>query len=411
MVSLPSRIFIATVSLVAAVALCPRPGAADTGELGVPTSISDPSGRALHNFHASLRLVEAGSVKLRVVVLGASHVAGDGFTSLLRRRLQARFGDAGAGFVVLARPWTKYNRRDLQVTYSPRWRSYWVGRDRQRGDGLYGLAGASFVSGSPEAFGRVATTAKSGKVRHVSSFEIFYWARPLGGTIDVFIDEKRRDPIPTRADVPGPGYRVYAVDDRPHRLELRPRGDGEVMLFGAALERDVPGVVLDSLGVNGARAGDQLKWDDALFAAHLSHRHPALVVLAYGTNESGDKRDPISHYEARLEKVVARVRRAAPLASCLLVGPSDWPLREAGAYHARPRQREIIDAQRRAAHRHGCGFWDWRAAMGDALSMLRWRAASPPLALTDNVHLTLAGYEKIGGLLWGALMEGYDRMR
>jgi hypothetical protein len=49
--------------------------------------------------------------------------------------------------------------------------------------------------------------------------------------------------------------------------------------------------------------------------------------------------------------------------------------------------------------------------MGDALSMLRWRAASPPLALPDNVHLTLAGYERIGVLLWDALMEGYDQVR
>jgi lysophospholipase L1-like esterase len=405
MISPISRTVLATGLL-----LCGRTEAADPA-LGVWTPISDPSGRALHAFHASLRLAKKGEVKLRVVVFGASHVAGDGFTGLLRRRLQARFGDAGPGYAVLARPWNRYNRPDLSITYSRGWRSCWVKRDRQRADGRYGLAGVSFASSSPEDFGRIETIARRGKlVRRVSKIEVAYWAQPLGGTVEVLIDGQRQEGIPTRADSPGSAYRTYTVEDRPHRIELRPRGDGEVMLFGVTLEREVPGVVLDSLGVNGARASDQLKWDDALFAAQLAHRNPALVVLAYGTNESGDKRDPLAQYESRLERVVARVRRAAPLASCLLVGPSDWPLREHGLYQARPRQAGLIDAQRRVAHRHGCGFWDFRAAMGGELAMLRWRAASPPLALKDNVHLTRAGYERIGELLWDALMQGFDQV-
>ncbi|MCA9600528.1 MAG: hypothetical protein KC417_00810, partial [Myxococcales bacterium] len=63
------------------------------------------------------------------------------------------------------------------------------------------------------------------------------------------------------------------------------------------MEGEEPGVVVDALGVNGARAKNQLWWDDASFRAELAKRDPALVALAYGTNESGDDDVPIETYE------------------------------------------------------------------------------------------------------------------
>ena len=85
-------------------------------------------------------------------------------------------------------------------------------------------------------------------------------------------------------------------------------------VFGAALERSVPGVILDTLGIPGTRVRDHLYWDDAVYREHLARRRPDLVVLSYGTNESGDDDVPLDGYEKRLTRVLQRVHEVAPQA-------------------------------------------------------------------------------------------------
>ncbi len=385
--------------------------------LGVVTPIDDPGGRALSHFYESLRETEAGDRKTRIVVYGASHVAGDMITRVVRHRLQGRFGDAGSGFVVPARPWRDYNNRDANIEYSKSgWESYWVSSKHGRDDGLYGLAGCSFASSDKGASCRIATAEKSEFGRSASQVEVYFWKHPRGGDLHVTIDGKRRR-VKTRAKKAGPGYATYELTDGAHEVELRPRGNGEVLVFGVALDRDTPGVVMDSMGINGARASAQLKWDPRLFAEHLARREPDLVVLAYGTNATGDSRDPIEAYERRLDVVVNRVKSLVPTASCVLVGPSDRPIKLEGKdaegrkelrFLPRPRQAELIAAQRRIAHRYGCGYWDMVAMMGGTLSMLSWVHAEPAFGARDYVHLTRQGYERAADILWDALMAGYE---
>src|SRR5690606_5417564 len=143
------------------------------------------------------------------------------------------------------------------------------------------------------------------------------------------------------------GYARFDVDDGPHRFEVRVSRAGPVRIFGVAAERNEPGVVVDTPGINGARARYHLLWDQEIFAEHVRRRDPDLVVLAYGTNESGDTDEPIERYEDDLRRVLTNMREMAPRASCLLVGPSDRPLRDrkTGTVEPRPRVTEVNDTQ------------------------------------------------------------------
>ncbi|PIE64480.1 MAG: hypothetical protein CSA24_03060, partial [Deltaproteobacteria bacterium] len=322
-------------------------------------------------------------------------------------------GDAGLGFVVPAKPWRDYYNKDANIDYNDGWDSYWVSRTRSRDDGLYGLAGVSFTSDSKRARASVSTAKVSPFGRRVSHVEVFYWKQPGGGDFYIYVDGARSERVKTKAKSPGTAYATLDLPDGPHEIELRPRGNGPVTLFGVALDRDVPGVVMDHLGINGARAASQLEWDPRVFADHLARRDPDLVVLAYGTNAIGDDDDPIERYERRLDLVVTRIKSLLPRASCLLVGPSDRPVKvtEEGAdgealvsFLPRPRQQEVIDVQRRVAHRYGCGYWDWAHAMGGDLSMISWVHSEPRLGARDYIHLTRAGYERVGALFMDALM-------
>src|SRR5262249_15043498 len=125
-----------------------------------------------------------------------------------------------------------------------------------------------------------------------------------------------------------------------------------------------------------------------LYREHLRHRNPDFIVLAYGTNESGDD-EPLDQYEDALRRVVARIVETVPAASCLLIGPSDRPVRVGSdLFEDRPRTAQVIQVQRRIAFEFGCGFFDLVAFQGGPLSMLEWVAADPPYGAHDYVHFT-----------------------
>jgi lysophospholipase L1-like esterase len=383
----------------------PPTPAATTGDevptrLGFDVPLYDPGGTALRAFHEALRRAALGEGQARIAVYGASHVAGDLATGTLRRMLQRQFGDAGHGFVLPAHPWPHYRHLDITIESNHRlWQAQRV-RSGMTEPGRFGLAGVAVRASSARAFGRV-------RVRSASRFELFYWREPGGGSMEVRIDRRVVRRIPTAAAEAGPDYAVFTVPDAPHTFEVRARGDGPITIFGVAVEREVPGVVLDTLGINGARAAGQLLWDEALWREHIRRRAPNLVVLAYGTNESGDEDQPIETYESDLRRIVARVRSAVPEASCLLVGPSDRPVAKGdGTYAERPRTAMIIDVQRRVAVEHGCAFFDLVAFGGGPMHILDWATRDPAWAQRDHVHFTSLGYTRLGQVLYSSLLGG-----
>jgi lysophospholipase L1-like esterase len=203
-----------------------------------------------------------------------------------------------------------------------------------------------------------------------------------------------------------PGYFETTLRRMPEHIEIATLGDGPVTLYGITLERSGAGVVLDTLGIPGARAKDHLLWDDAMYREHLVKRSPDLVVLAYGTNEGTDTGEPISIYESHLRQVLARVHAAVPSASCLLVGPTDHPQRVAGrGFRARKRTQQIVEAERRIAAEHGCGFIDLVSVMGGPMSMMRMVGLH--YAGADYTHFTRRGYEALADAISGALVNGF----
>jgi lysophospholipase L1-like esterase len=369
---------------------------------GVDIPIEDPSGTALHAFHAALARAGSGQGQARIVFYGASHVAADIYTSTIRHLLQSQFGDAGHGFVMPVEPWPRYHAADLDVTSNYR---HWDILRVHAGDTvpqLYGVMGVTLTT-EERAWGRIDTESEP-----ASRFELWYAERPDGGTIDVLVDGHLDRRLNTRSDSPTPQYATFTTEDRPHTFEIRARGDGAITVYGATVERERPGVVVDTMGINGARAAGQLLWNADLQAEQLRRRMPDLVVLAYGTNESGDDDQPIADYETAVRAVVARVQSAVPGASCLLVGPSDRPIMHRdGTAEPRPRTAQVVEVQRRVAHDYGCGFYDLVAFGGGPMHMVQWAAATPPWAQSDHVHFTARGYTRLGEAMANALMTGY----
>ena len=66
------------------------------------------------------------------------------------------------------------------------------------------------------------------------------------------------------------------------------------------------------------------------WAEQLQHRQPDLVILNYGTNESGFASFVAGTYEKELRLAIKRIRKALPGVSLLLMSPMDRGERVAG---------------------------------------------------------------------------------
>jgi hypothetical protein len=224
---------------------------ADYAGLAVP--IEDPSGHALDGFYAALKATAERKPQAitRVAHYGDSAVAADGITATMRRNLQERFGDAGHGFILIARGDMHYIHRDIRHRSTDDWDIFPI-MHRQLGRDWYGYGGVQFRSrgGAQAAFETTDEGPIGGKV---SRFEVFFQRHPKGGDLKVKVDDDAPETISTRHTTQEDAWQTFRVPDGPHRFSLQAAGRGEVRLYGVALERDVPGVVYDALGLVGAR--------------------------------------------------------------------------------------------------------------------------------------------------------------
>jgi lysophospholipase L1-like esterase len=417
-----------------------QPAAVDAPR--VAAALEAPVG-SLDALYGALHAAETRTPGARagLVVFGDSHTAGDGLTGRLRGVLQDRFGDAGRGFVLPGRPPVKhYYQRQIRYGSEGRWLAELGGRR----DAVepFGMAGVRTHGDHRGARAWVETCVDCTSSGRVTRFDVFYLRTADSGRLAYQVDDGRWRKVKTRArGGAAPDVLSIAVDDGPHRLTLRPGGGGGVQLFGVALERDRPGVVVDSVGVVGRRLAHLASWDWSVIGPQLAARDPRLVVLQYGTNEAEEVDLDLEALGRRYDDVIARVRTAVPAASILVLGPPDMARRAAGkACDAEPASPPrvtapdagvvdemgvpvecqwrtplplagVIDVQRRAAARAGVAFFDSFAAMGGADRMDLFFHLDPPLAYSDRVHFTTQGYEQWADLLLAELLAGYDEWK
>ena len=387
---------------------------APAASASIESTRAQPSGKienaaSLHRFFEALATIDDASAQsdVRMIQLGDSHTAADIGTGAARKQLQMRFGDGGRGFVAIGRPWKTYAQDGVHGRTSRDWQPEHgkLVNGKVVGDGLYGLAGWSLVTSKRNA------TLESEIDAPVSKIEFSYLTMPNGGSFDVLVDGAEIGRVKTKDKATKSGFSSFDVTDAPHHIEVRTVGDGTVRMFGAALDRAQNALTFDALGINGERAQNVLDWNEAHFSEQLRHRDPQLVVLAYGTNESGDS-TPASEYEQTLAELLGRVARAVPTASCLFLGPTDRAIKnERGAWVTSPKLVEIVGTQKRVAQAGGCAFFDQYAAMGGSGSMARWATESPPRGRSDRVHFTRQGYIDLGNAFAAALTSAYDDWR
>jgi lysophospholipase L1-like esterase len=375
--------------------------------------IDDPA-RALDHFYASLANTEAKktSAITRITHYGDSPITNDGITGTTRRLLQEQFGDAGHGFILVDRPWEWYGHQAITFTSSGGWSDDSLMNPMTK-DGMFGLGGVTFHA-SPGKTARFAPATSGDTGKNFSRMDVYYLAQPGGGQFSVSINGETNETVSTSADMGKSAFReIKAAKSGANTFEIK-TVSGSVRMFGAVLENDGPGVVYDSLGVNGAYAGLLARvMNESHWAEQLQHRQPDLLILNYGTNESEyASDDQMARYERDLREVVRRVRAALPTVSILIVSPMDRGKHAAGGrvitLDSIPK---IVEMQHTVARDTGCGFLNLYAAMGGEGTMARWHDGKHHLVGGDLTHPNADGAITVGVLIYHAIVEGFAEYR
>ena len=366
-----------------------------------PRNLSDPA-HVLDYFYEALLKGEG----VHIIHYGDSPTTADLITADARALLQHEFGDGGVGFVLMARPWAWYNHRGIDMSGS-NWKID-VGGNSTIKDGLNGLGAVSF-RGAPGAVSHWKV-----KTAH-RSVEIAYLVEPQGGVFEVEADG---NPIGTGSSTvaPGehpftPGYATFDIPPGTAEIGLKVTS-GSVRFYGADFRKG-PGVVYSSLGINGANVTLLSNaFNEAHWAAQLRHYKPDLIIVNYGTNESGFPNFVDSTWGHEMRKTVARLQRAVPEASILLMSPMDRGAKgvngEIATISTMPR---LVATESKIAADTGVAFFDTFEAMGGSGTMGRWYTSEPRLVGSDYIHPMPAGARIVGELLFSALREGFTQFK
>jgi lysophospholipase L1-like esterase len=319
--------------------------------------------------------------------------------------LQARFGDGGHGFVLIGKPWAWYQHRGITLQASG-WTYQPASQASRAPDSLHGLGGVSIVGNA----GATSTITLPDELHR--TIEVLYLKQPSGGTFQLKAGDQVLLDVSTAEDAKSDGYAKALLPEHTKAVSLTVT-QGAVRIFGVTAEKNGPGVVYSSLGLNGVSIQTLERYYPAAhWTDELRHQNPDLVVMNYGSNEVSFAKYIEQDYARELRTVLQRIHTALPNTAILVMSPMDRGERdEAGQIVTMAALPKLIDIERQVSQEEGCAFFDTYHAMGGAGTMAKWYAEKPRLVSADFLHPMPAGAAQVAALYEQTLVKEYERWK
>jgi lysophospholipase L1-like esterase len=181
------------------------------------------------------------------------------------------------------------------------------------------------------------------------------------------------------------------------------RGDSlrSFELYGISLENDDPGIVYNSIGVNGAMLKSYLQC--ALFAEQLKSLEPDWIIISIGTNEGNTRNFDEASYRSDYISMIKLIRSSVPDAALLLTVPNDSYIQKRYINRNTAVIRDIIYE---LAKENKGAVWDFYSVMGGLNSAKTWYDNN--LMAKDHIHFNKAGYMLKGELFINAFLTSWN---
>ena len=364
---------------------------------------------------------------LRIAHYGDSQLEGDRVSCFIRKKFQQKFGGYGLGFVPLCDIATSV---DYSIASSDNWIRYTVFHNRYKG-GYYGLSGTVFrfskyiIDHSEEKDTTVNQTiydssSKSGKIVAFHNAWVSYHFQTSYKTITLMYGNAKtpclinvydtktseiilRDTLAASFEF---NLHELKLPTNPLAIKIEFISGISPDFYGLLFDGD-KGVQVDNYAIRGHSGDGLMNIQPDFLAKQIQDLHTKLVLFQYGANVVPyikNEKD-CKNLEQIYYKLFMRYKAKAPETSVLVIGAGDMARSIDGKYESYPMLSEIRDAQKRAALKAGCAFWDLYEIMGGEDAILTWTEKG--LASYDG-HLTPKGQKMISEKLFNALMVEYN---
>jgi hypothetical protein len=357
---------------------------------------------------------------VRIMHYGDSQIEGDRMTSLIRNRLQKKFGGHGVGLVPASQLYD-FSFSILQES-SENWHRYplFGNRDTTLRHSRYGPF-ASFCMFTPALTENASEDTSNhtawisfrkspysySNTKTFSQCRIFYGYNKEPFLNEVYINDELYD-----ADIFLPSKKTgeirWKFDEPQTKLRLVFSGKSSPEIYGIALD-PINGVVVDNIAMRGCAGNYFTSIDEGNLKAIFKKLHVRLFLLQFGGNVVPHVVEDYGYYEKWFYRQIMRIREVCPGASVVVIGLSDMSVRERGRYITYPNLEKVRNALKNAAFDAGAGYWDMYRAMGGYNSMPSWVFAEPPLAAKDFVHFNPRGSAIIAQMFYNAFIYEYNR--
>lgn len=371
--------------------------------------------QALYPFFNHLKELKQSGELIRVLHYGDSQIEGDRISSYIRNELQKKFGGSGIG--MFAPVIIRGTNISMKHTLNGNWERYTL-QSIKNGNIFHKRLGAlmSFGRYAPIVslennlfFGEInlkRSNISYLRTREFKQCRVFY-----GFNKRPFIAELKYKENTLDAELIPPSNHLntlsWDIDGSLDEITISFKGEDSPDIYAIALDGH-SGIALDNIPLRGSSGTDFTRTDLAFLRSMYQKINTKLIIMQFGVNLVPHIVDDYSYYEKQFYKQLKTLKGLRPDICIVVIGVSDMSQNKYGNYVSYPNIVKIREAQKKAAFKAGCAYWDTYEAMGGKNSMPAWVHNNPPLARTDYTHFTWKGSVVISKMFYEALMHDYN---
>ena len=328
----------------------------------------------------------------RIAVVGDSYIEGDIFTQDLREMLQEAYGGEGVGYVNMHTDFPGF-RRSIRQGGSG-WKTFLANK---KVDKQYLFLPEQYAMPTGDA---LSTYKGSSSFPHAAKWSRsrFLFNAPENTSINVKTSEGEWE----ERNIEGnPNVQCIEVAAQTSEFDIK---TSDTSLIGLGVWLDgTTGVSLDCMSSRGFSGITLTKINQSLCREISEIIDYDLIVLEFGINAMSSKQTDYSIYSSKMVDVINHVRSCFPRADILMMGVGDRGEKHGSQVRSMATAPAMISAQRDAARRAHCLFWDTREAMGGEGAVVSWSSSGH--INKDYVHMSHKGGARLAKELFNAIQH------